>query len=174
MLRTTIVAAILLAPVYAFADNGDKIDIGPLVKDLWPIIELMIVTIVIPAVGLIARKANRYLNLENDRELRRVLNSAISRGLALAQSRVEEAADAGNLSVKTKNELTFRALAYVVEHENEAMKLLGYDRDSLKDKIHAELELNTVPPEKSVAVPTPSPAPVAQVAVSVTPPASGT
>lgn len=129
--------------------------------DLWPIVRDVVmptVSVLAPLIGLwVAQRISRWLHLKNEGVLRDVLNVAITHGLALAQSRVAQAGDAGQLAIHTKNELVSKTVNYVLDHEPEAAKALGYDPQLLAQKISAHLELNTTPAAQSVAVPTPEP-----------------
>lgn len=134
-----------------------KVDFGP-----------FIVTYIFPALGTIilmlaawaSKKLADYLGLKNDDIWRENLNTSIKHGLALAQAQLQAAADAGKLSVETKNELAAKAMVYALEHEPAAVKALGYDEKTLMEKIRAHLELNTVPAIESVAVPSPPNMPI--------------
>lgn len=142
----------LLAQATEAAAVTYKVDFGP-----------FIVTYVLPALGTIilmlaawaSKKLADYLGLKNDDIWRENLNTSIKHGLALAQAQLQAAANAGKLSVETKNELVAKAMIYAIEHEPAAVKALGYDEKTLMEKIRAHLELNIVPAIDSVAVPAP-------------------
>lgn len=138
-------------------NNNTTVDFGP-----------FLVQYVLPALGVvltalaawIAKRISNYLGLKNDDLFRQALQGAVTRGLALAQTKVAGAAQGGQLTYDVKDALVAHTLEYVMQHEPEAAKALGYDPVSLAQKIEATLAVNTTPPEKSVAVPTPATPPV--------------
>lgn len=136
----------------ALADDSTKVDFGPfLVQYALPAFGVILTALA----GWIAKKISTYYSLKNDDLFRQALQGAVTRGLALAQSQIAGAAQGNRLTVDVKNALVARGLQYVMEHEPEAAKALGYDPVSLAQKIEATLAVNTTPPETSVAVPTP-------------------
>ena len=103
----------------------------------------------------LAKRLATWLNLQNEGVLRESINNAIKNGLALAQSELKDPDVAAKLTVDVRSRLVHDAYAYVMLHEPAAAKALGFDEDSLRDKIAAHLALNTTPADKSVAVPSP-------------------
>ena len=143
-----------LSPVLAQAvadPASTKVDFGPfLVNVVWPL-AAAIVTIL---VGFLSKKAATYFGLQNDALYRDVLQTAMQRGLAYAQSQITAAADGGALTLDVKNQLVATATRYALDHEPEAAKALGVDQASVVQKVTALLQMNTTPPAQSVAVPT--------------------
>ena len=132
--------------------SSTTIDLGPLVLQI--LLPLATVLGGVLATWL-ARRLATWLNLQNESVLRESINVAIKNGLALAQSELKDPNVAAKLTLDTRSRLVHDAYVYVMQHEPAAAKALGFDEDTLRDKIAAHLALNTTPADKSVAVPSP-------------------
>lgn len=130
--------------------TSTTIDLGPLVLQV--LLPLATVLGGVLATWLAARLA-KWLNLQNENVFRASINGAIKNGLALAQAQLKDPDVAAKLTLDVRSRLVHDAYVYVMQHEPEAAKALGFDEDTLRDKIEAHLALNTTPAEKSVAVP---------------------
>lgn len=103
----------------------------------------------------IAAKVAALLGIKREDALAAKLEEAMKNGLALAQARLEERLGAGPINIETKHQLVATAATYARDHVPGTLKALGVTPSALQEKLEARLELNTVPPEQSVAVPTP-------------------
>lgn len=103
----------------------------------------------------LAKKVADWLNIRRDDALIAKLEEALKNGLALAQARAQQKIDEKGLTVEVKSQLVADAANYAATHVPGALKALGVGPRELAEKLEARLELNTTPPEKSVAVPTP-------------------
>lgn len=104
----------------------------------------------------IAAKVAALLGIKREDALAAKLEEAMKNGLALAQARLEERIGTGPINIETKSQLVATAATYARDHVPGTLKALGVTPAALQEKLEARLELNTVPPEQSVAVPTPA------------------
>lgn len=145
--------AFLLAIGAAYAaDPSTAIDIAPLVREtLLPIAS---------AVGLVlatwlGKKLADLLGVQREDKLAGKLEEAMKNGLAFAQARLERKIGDGPILIDVKREIVAEAAKYAVEQVPGTLKALSVTPDQLANKLTARLELNTTPPERSIAVPTP-------------------
>ena len=103
----------------------------------------------------LAKKVADWLNVRRDEAFIGKLEEAMKNGLALAQSRAEQQIRDKGLTIEVKSQLVADAANYAAAHVPGALKALGVGPRELTEKLEARLELNTTPPEQSVAVPTP-------------------
>lgn len=129
------------------------IDLGPLIRDVVMPFVSVILTILL---GWAAKKFSDWIGVKRDEAFAQKVEEAMKNGLALAQARLEERIGRGPINVETKSELVATAGRYASEHVPKALKALGVTPEALHEKLEARLELNTTPPEQSIAVPTPA------------------
>lgn len=126
--------------------------------DLAPLIREVALPIAVALGGVLATwlsaKLAGLLNIKRDDALAAKLEQAMKNGLAFAQSRVSDQIGSGPIAVEIKNEIVRDAARYAVGHVPDALKSLGVTPEVLAEKLTARLELNTTPPEMSIAVPT--------------------
>lgn len=127
--------------------------------DLAPLLHEILLPIA-SALGMVlatwlAKKVADWLNVRRDEAFIGKLEEAMKNGLALAQSRAEQQIRDKGLTVEVKSQLVADAANYAAAHVPGALKALGVGPRELAEKLEARLELNTTPPDKSVAVPTP-------------------
>lgn len=136
----------------ALAADDTKVDFGPfVVQYVLPALGAILTALAAWAVQALAARSK----MQNTAVLADLLNTAVTHGLAFAQTKVAAAAAGGVLSVDVKNQVVKNALDYAMTHAPDAATKLGYTPDKLTEKIEATLAVNTTPPEKSLAVPTP-------------------
>lgn len=128
------------------------VDLAPLIREtLLPIAS---------AVGLVlatwlTKKLADLLGIQREDKLAGKLEDAMRNGLAFAQARLERKIGDGPILIDVKREIVAEAARYAADQVPKAMKALNVTPDQLAAKLTARLELNTTPPEKSIAVPTP-------------------
>ncbi len=151
-LGAALALAYVLAIGAAYAADGTTVDMAPLIREtLLPIAS---------ALGLVlatwlAKKLADLLGVQREDKLAGKLEDAMKNGLAFAQARLERKIGDGPILIDVKREIVAEAVRYAVEQVPGAMKALKVTPQQLADKLTARLELNTTPPEKSIAVPTP-------------------
>lgn len=146
---------VLIAADVAFAQSAvaEAVDITiDLKKIVMAILEPISVAIGIGLAGYITKKLADLTGTKRDEVLAQRIEEGIKNGLALAQKKIESA----DLTVEVKNNLVGEALAYTATHLPGTIKKLGITEEALREKIEARLELNTVPADQSVAVPSPA------------------
>lgn len=129
------------------------IDLGPLIRDvLLPFLGVILTALL----GWAAKRFSDWIGVKRDDALALKIEEAMKNGLALAQARLEQRLGPGPLHVDVKSEVVATAGKYAADHVPGALKALGVTPAALKEKLEARLELNTTPPEQSIAVPTPA------------------
>jgi len=104
----------------------------------------------------LAKKLADWLNVPRESAAIAKLEEAMKNGLALAQARAQKSIYAKGLTIEVKSQLVADAANYASKHVPGALKTLGVGPQDLREKLEARLELNTTPPEQSIAVPTPA------------------
>ena len=140
--------------------SDTSIEIVATTVDISPLINQVLIPFAVALGSVlaawIAAKVAALLGIKRDDALAAKLEEAMKNGLALAQARLEERIGAGPINIETKSQLVATAATYARDHVPGTLKALGVTPAALQEKLEARLELNTVPPERSVAVPTPA------------------
>ncbi len=127
--------------------------------DLAPLVHQVLLPIAVAVGGVLAtwlaKKMADLLGVQRDDKLAARLEDAMQKGLAFAQSRLEKKIGQGPILLDVKHEIVAEATRYAVDQVPGTLKALNVTPEQLADKLAARLELNTTPPEKSIAVPTP-------------------
>jgi hypothetical protein len=145
--------AILLPGLAAAADPAStSVDVGPLLANyVLPFVGSLVALLGVWAL----RQIEVRLGLDKNARLSGMLETAMTNGLAFAQSQLAGKIGNGPLMVDVKNEAVAIAARYAADHVPDAIKTLGVTPDLLAQKIEARLTLNTTPSAASIAVPTP-------------------
>ena len=141
------------------SSSSTSVDIAPL-----------LVNVVLPFAGSLLsilglwglQQLQARFSLAKNSQLSATLETAMTNGLAYAQSQMASKIGAGPLPVDLKSQAVAIATRYAADHVPVAIKSLGITPDLLAQKIEARLSLNTTPSAQSIAVPSPDmPAPAA-------------
>jgi len=106
-------------------------NLGPLWSD---VVLPLLVALVPPAAAWLAYKAGQMLHIQSVDGMRGALETAMSMGLQLAQSKLPPGTP---ITIDVRNQLAADALNYVTVHARDAKKFLGYSDERIAQSLAA-------------------------------------